>query len=384
MIYSGTKENHSGIGAVIQNSKFNDSHQGTTYIGYMYNDDDLEVTTYPSSTPSNLNGYNLYSSINPGTSYYFTSTKPTCDTSKKTCSFTCKIGENCKYVTWSELNNNYDKTDSMSTSTVWKYTGEYKYTCFSNASVINNSDGSKNISCQLTTEIMGVVGNSNTPKDDQVKIKYYGVFSPSYESSTTNKTDSVIKTVVDNWYKENIYDKNLESYIVNQVFCNDRSISDKVWSVGNGYDWTTQTIYNPFYRMNYIKNPSLLCTNSNDEFTLKVDSLSSIKGTINYGNNALDYPVGLVTSDEVMLAGGLMNTMNSKFYINAGEGCYMWTASPTYNSDEDMRIVYLNPNGSIGMTALSSVLGVRPIINLKSNVTIMSGAGTINDPYIIK
>lgn len=79
-----------------------------------------------------------------------------------------------------------------------------------------------------------------------------------------------------------------------------------------------------------------------------------------------------------------MNTMNSKFYINAGEGCYMWTASPTYNSDEDMRIVYLNPNGSIGMTALSSVLGVRPIINLKSNVTIMSGAGTINDPYIIR
>ena len=49
--------------------------------------------------------------------------------------------------------------------------------------------------------------------------------------------------------------------------------------------------------------PTLICQNNNDKFTLKVDSLSSIKGTSGYGNNTLNYPVGLMTIDEIVLAG---------------------------------------------------------------------------------
>lgn len=275
------------------------------------------------------------------------------------------------------------KNDSMSTSTIWKYTGDYKYTCFSHASVVQNSDGSKTISCKLTKEIMGVEGDSNGPLDTMVRIKYYGVSSSSYKSSTTNKTDSEVKKVVDNWYKENIYNNNLESYVVNQVFCNDRSISDKSWSIGNGYNWDKTTLYGPYYRVQVIKSPSLLCENKNDKFTLKVDSLSTIKGMNNYGNNALNYPVGLITIDEVMLAGGVYNMMNSKYYMYIGSN--QWTLSPTYVStyEAGTAMAFVRYDGQVKNSTPNTLLAVRSVINIKSDVKIISGSGTEEEPYVI-
>ena len=55
--------------------------------------------------------------------------------------------------------------------------------------------------------------------------------------------------------------------------------------------------------MIYSHEPTLICSNDNDKFTLKVNSLSSIKGTSGYGNNTLNYPGGLMTIDEIVLAG---------------------------------------------------------------------------------
>ena len=130
--------------------------------------------------------------------------------------------------------------------------------------------------------------------------------------------------------------------------------------------------------------PTLICENANDKFTLKVDGLSSIKGTNGYGNNVLNYPVGLITVDEMVLAGGLYNVMNSKYYLN--NNGYWWTSSPSYwsvNSASslawDVRstwdLNYINP---------ATVCGVRPVINLKPTAQISSGSGTELDPYIIK
>ena len=193
-----------------------------------------------------------------------------------------------------------------------------------------------------------------------------------------------MKTILDSWYKTNIYDKNLESYLVNQTFCNDRSISQKSWSIGDGYTLNKTTLYDPYYRMITSHEPTLICKNNNDKFTLKANALSSIKGTSGYGNNALNYPVGLMTADEVVLAGGRYDVMNSKYYLYNGH--YNWTSSPSLfsASGADSAVWYLYPSGALSSTRPASWQGARPVINLASGTLMTGGSGTENDPYIIE
>ena len=386
LIYSGTKDNHTGTGTYIKTSQFNNRHLGSTYVGYMYNDDELEYASYPNTSPTNLSGYNTYTNVNAGTKYYFSKNAPTCDSTTKTCTITCNVGTDCVYVTWPELYENYDKTDSSSTTSIWKYTSDYKYTCFNYASFSNNQ-----VTCQIASEIKGVPAYSKTtngvisyiPYTSRAVVQYHGLFSKSYESATSNTTDSAMKTTLDSWYKTNIYDKNLESYLVNQTFCNDRSISQKSWSIGDGYTLNKTTYYDPYYRMITSHEPTLICKNNNDKFTLKTNALSNIKGTSGYGNNALNYPVGLMTADEVVLAGGMYNVMNSKYYLYNGH--YNWTSSPSsfYTSGATSSVWYLYPSGALDAASPTSWQGARPVINLNANVKITSGSGTENDPYEI-
>ena len=384
LIYSGTKDNHSGSGTTIGSSAFNTKIHGATYIGYMYNDDDMVIASYPSTNPTKVNGYNLFTNIGPGTKYYFSKNAPTCSTETKTCTLTCNLGSDCIYTTWSEINNNYDKTDGTSNTSNWKYTGEYKYTCFGYGTLSNNK-----VTCPITSEIKGVPATNNgtteyVPYNNRALVEYYGLFSPSYDSAVKNVKDSNIKTIVDNWYKSNIYDKNLENYIQNQIFCNDRSISTKLWSIGDGYSLNKTTLYGPYYRMLTSHEPTLICENANDKFTLKVDGLSSIKGTSGYGNNVLNYPVGLITVDEMVLAGGLYNVMNSKYYLN--NNGYFWTSSPSYWGvfTAYSHAWVVSSAGDLYYIDPTAVREVRPVINLKPTAQISSGSGTELDPYIIK
>ena len=386
LIYSGTKDNHTGTGTYIKTSPFNNRTLGSTYVGYMYNDDDLEYASYPNSSPTKLSGYNAFTEMNAVTKYYFSKNAPTCDSATKTCTITCNVGTDCVYKAWPELYENYDKTDSSSTVSIWKYTSDYKYTCFVYASFSNNQ-----VTCQIASEIKGVPAYSKTtngvttyiPYTNRAVVQYHGLFSKSYESATSNITDSAMKITLDNWYKTNIYDKNLESYLVNQTFCNDRSISQKSWSIGDGYTLNKTTLYDPYYRMMTSHEPTLICKNNNDKFTLKTNALSSIKGTNGYGNNALNYPVGLMTADEVVLAGGMYNVMNSKYYLYNGHS--NWTSSPSSFSASITRLDVWNlvPSGALDVSTPKKWHGARPVINLNVNVKITSGSGTENDPYMI-
>ena len=387
LIYSGTKDNHTGTGTYIKTSPINDKFLGSTYVGYMYNDDDLEYASYPNTNPTKLSGYNTFTNMNAGTKYYFSKNAPTCDSTTKTCTITCNVGTDCVYKAWPELYENYDKTDSSSITSIWKYTSDYKYTCFGYGTFSNNQ-----VTCQIASEIKGVKAYSKTtngvtsyiPYTNRAVIQYHGLFSKSYESATSNTTDSKIKTTFDSWYKTNIYDKNLESYLVNQTFCNDRSISQKSWSIGDGYTLNKTTLYDPYYRMITSNEPTLICKNNNDKFTLKTNALSSIKGTNGYGNNALNYPVGLMTADEVVLAGGMYNVMNSKYYLYNGQ--FNWTASASrfFANEAKSNVWYLDSSGALADTYPVSWQGARPVINLNVNVKIVSGSGTENDPYIIE
>ena len=68
-------------------------------------------------------------------------------------------------------------------------------------------------------------------------------------------------------------------------------------------------------------------------------------------------------------------TDSKKGYLN--NGLYWWTITP-YNSAS---VIDVNYNGEAGSNSVTNGFGIRPSINLKSNIKIVDGNGTENDPY---
>ena len=120
-----------------------------------------------------------------------------------------------------------------------------------------------------------------------------------------------------------------------------------------------------------VKNqPSLGCVNKNDAFTV-----SSQKG-----NQKLQYPVAMLTEDEIVLAGGLVGTGNGIFYLTTGQN--YWSLSPSYfdNSSEGVEVVNY---GGLSSNGVGNEYGLRPSVSLKPGTPVISGDGTILSPYVI-
>jgi len=124
-------------------------------------------------------------------------------------------------------------------------------------------------------------------------------------------------------------------------------------------------------------NPVFKCELQNDEYTLRVDA-GGIKG---FGNNALKYPVALMTADEFIFAGSVSAVNNSNNYLFFEK--YYWSMTPgTFGS---VRVgTHVLDNGAIYNDRVVYKEGIFPVISLKSNVLIKSGVGTLVDPYIVK
>ncbi len=407
MIYSGSAEegaSHTGQYASIKNSKesYNSTYsavsqntnkayfQGTTYLGYMYNPEMVLVTT-PSVSLSMTNNLGNYHSqgIDLETKYYFFNSfnlNSNCSLEDETCTMTCNnynsstgVGDNCIYTTYQDLAsnpNNYDVNGIGSTSTIYTYTNEYKYVCFTGPTTGTNGS-TVTVKCPIVSEILGVIKSNEDINKTNTKVRYHGLFSESLESATLNVSDSNIKYEVDNWYEKNILNKTdsrgnlLSDYLSDEIFCNDRTVTR-----GNGYNFDVVGVYNifgPYYRNASKKSPNLLC-NNNDKFTVNVDK----------GNGNLNYPIALLTIDEAALAGGKNSEFNYNYYLWIGEN--YWTMSPSYFDNYNLvsTVFYVNSSGSFSSGYPSWEFGIRPVVNLSSDVLYSSGTGTEDDPYIVK
>ncbi len=215
--------------------------------------------------------------------------------------------------------------------------------------------------------------------------------SNTYASTHENKNNSTIKTYIENWYSQN-FDETATLKLEDTVFCNDRSTKAyDASSIGDtsmssygalGYS-NTATFYGATHRASYYSNnpnPSLACLNGNDKFTVDVKN----------GNGKLTYPVGLITLDEVILAGfntcysDKNNFKDETNYLNTNT--YYWTFSPT--------VKYYDGAAEVGLIAVAGVTSltfvdyngsVRPVISLKSGTVVEpTGEGTTTNPYVVK
>ena len=213
----------------------------------------------------------------------------------------------------------------------------------------------------------------NTTDNDPMYVGYKYGTTGSLENNRLNTNDSTIKTYVDNWYKNNLTD--YTKYLSNDaVYCNDRNLAS-----GQTYSTTNYFYYASSERIKTNKQPTYNCANMSDAFS------------VNNTSAKLDYPVGLITIDELSYAGGIESTKLTApyawYYTNAnGESITgderPWSLSPV----EYSHVWYWNGSNYPGNLARSLVHfsdAVRPSVSLSSCNLISRGDGSPEKPYEI-
>ncbi len=219
--------------------------------------------------------------------------------------------------------------------------------------------------------------NSSYDKAEHVGYQYingqqhgYGKCDGTSASCTVNENtvyNSTIKQAIDKWYAGTTLKDN--DLIADQIFCNDRSASSNqtvAWTIGADY------YYGAYGRLINKKEPQLICPTASDKFTVNTSN----------GNGALTYPVGLITADEVAMAGGVYGSSNSSYYLYTNQ--YYWSGS---SSDFDSSVSYaieflVDSTGSVAAGRVSIGFGARPVVSLSSKAK-LSGNGTYSKPYTV-
>ena len=214
------------------------------------------------------------------------------------------------------------------------------------------------------------IGNSafNSADNSPKYVGYmYGDTDATEEEAFTNKNNSTIKGVIDTWYQNNL--SSYSGYLADEVFCNDRTLtSTSTYSSSNNFD------YAGWERLYTNETPQLTCPNlARDGFTTTTSSI---------GNKALTYPIGLITADEVSLAGGFWGTNNSSNYLYTGQ--WYWALSA---GDWGSGYAYgfaVDSLGGLYSGGVGTSDGVRPVVSLRTSTLVTSGTGTETDPYVIE
>ena len=215
--------------------------------------------------------------------------------------------------------------------------------------------GSKAPSENTKVAITGANTNMGfTAYNNEYNHAEYVGFQYTVGSQRGTTTNSTIKTYLDNWYTKYFNENIGTSRFIKTTFCNDRNTSSTWASTGSRVD------YAPYTRLSAdTPTPTFEC-NTADVVT----------------NN-----FGLITADEVVLAGGKYNTDNSAFYLN--NNMAYWAGSP-YGFDDSGSSVF-GLNRFIGLSngiVYTRAGAARGVVSLSSESKLL-GSGTYNDVYTV-
>ena len=229
----------------------------------------------------------------------------------------------------------------------------------------------------VTTTGEGTNAKSNieyqkNPYGDNTYVGYYNKASgsSSYSDAHSGSTPSTIAGEVNSWHTTSGLSGYAKYIDTDAGFCNDRQIKC-------GVDPKT-----------FVENRSKAKGAKVDEvnaeaYTRDLFTSSGAKK----GNQKLRSPVGLITADEVALAGGFYGTVNQSYYLYTNEN--YWTMSPSYFGSGAFVFPMQNNGYFDHNTYVIYKFGVRPVINLKSTTTFktehdnLGDPGTVNNPYVV-
>ena len=189
--------------------------------------------------------------------------------------------------------------------------------------------------------------------NDYNHAEYVG-FQYTTGSQRGTTTNSTIKTYLDNWYTKYFNENIGTSRFVKTTFCNDRNTSSTWASTGSTIN------YAPYTRLSAdTPTPTFECSTA-DVVT----------------NN-----FGLITADEIVLAGGKLYEDNSAFYLN--NNMAYWAGSP-YEFSGSFSVVFgLRPFDGLADGRVSTRgIAARGVVSLSSESKLL-GSGTYNDVYTV-
>ena len=164
--------------------------------------------------------------------------------------------------------------------------------------------------------------------------------------------DSVAKNSVREWYYTNIVNTGYKNYLEDINTCIE---------LGDGKKYIYDNNYYFVDYLSYGYHPTYTCS----------------------GDSLITSDYGLITRDEALYAGLNLNNNSSSNWLVAKDS--YWTLSPSFiNKNNEAFISYVNKDGKLDSSKPTNELGIRPVISLKSSVTVVSGNGSIDNPYIIK
>ena len=338
LIYDGTQGHTNGESSSnrqVTTKAFNNWWSDNAYVGYMYGDpSDNQITEATNAF--------TYTGLNASSKYYFGTS-----------------------YTFDENTNTFKLDGDLMQATLTEYGNQYNdkgyYTCFS-----TSSTGT----CQGLNHVQKYVSATS------MSVKVVEWSSTSYDGAHANEVNSNMKTYLEDWYDSNL--SSVDSILSKDaVFCNNRQISS--YSDGTyrntGYGITpTMYGYTRFYNWNGSSiSPSLNCPQANDKFSV----------TTTKGHGKLSNPVGLITADEVSMAGGKMGAQNTLYYLYTGT--YYWTMTPSFFNHYSIarEFVVASSGGLADWSDVNNGLGVRPVVNLNTDNLTFTGTGTMQDPYVV-
>ena len=239
----------------------------------------------------------------------------------------------------------------------------------------------------------------------EVDGNYSGqVFSGKLRVEVSQEKDKSVATVVMNniGEKGNLYDDGVDTFITGEEPNNYIWYSGKLWravSINNGEktvklvtQWNISSI--PYSNKSGAFEESYMKMWLNDktadgflenlrspEKFIKMDSKwnasqmsdNSKPPSENEGGTLVEAPVGLLNIYEYVMS--YSGTTYSNGYLN--NGLQWWTLTPVNLSN----IHIVNTGGDIFNSIIQAAYGIRPSINLRSDVKIVSGDGTVDNPY---
>ncbi len=341
LIYNGPTVNSNGWNQASVTGKgeeYNKQSHDPTFLGYMYGENFSETPIKSSEA--------TYTDIPGSVKYYFAKEYTSNDDTK-----TFKL----KNADYSASFADFKASNKLSEG--------YKYTC---KAIIASFE------CKYLIEVKSVTNAT------EIQAYFYSYSSKSYEGTRLDTASSNAKTLLENWYTTKLAETTTEgggtaSEYINTggTFCNDRSILG-----GDGYSIGVNTLYNPYNRASSSKGATLVCSNLADLF--------SMKGSSGKGNKKLEKPIGLITFDEAWFAGAVYGLDNSKFYLISNQP--YWTMSPSTFTNRSVTAnnLLFSSTGNVKGDWVGYSGGLRAVINLKSDVLLAGGNGTMDDPYTVK
>ena len=164
------------------------------------------------------------------------------------------------------------------------------------------------------------------------------------------------QTALNTWYETNITNKGYGN------------------KVATGAYFCEQAKVRPSTSFNNVGNASM------DPYDSYVPTFACVDDDGN-GKGKVSAPVGLITYDEAVYAGGKYSSSNTTFYLYTGNTT--WTMSPGGRTYATVWYTGHSSNSIGASNTSTNSYTFRPVINLKANVD-ATGDGTTQSPYIVE